>query len=535
MRSSRLPRPTRENGPISTGVIEAAFGAGSQIFTQTTERLSRVFSQAKHIPPVAARLREWRRSWESIHGQDPSQVPRGESLFIHQTYLALLARLIARRFVSPRRPISGAEEMQEIISGDYFSRRGIGNFGEGDLFSWLSIEPRWGLALENLVLETVQSLSDALAPYDFTQATPGIMDGLYRRTVPDAPLPPRWLAEYIVEEELGLAKDPGSDPRPTPTRRGMKSDLSLLDPACGTGVFLSAAVGTLSRTMTELGSHPLDILFGMPQKVQGMDSDPLAVAMARLNYLLALGDLVQQEHPPILVPVYLADATQVLSPNPDAPDDGAVSVVTPAGKFPLPDPVIENPMMLDWVLGRLTNYMDGAQLRLHVQSEDEAVQEVLNAYYNYLTAPKPRTPVPDALAPTQADILLETARSLVKLHIQGEGSLWLHMVQNNSAPQAFTRRRFDRIATSGTGTFFEMCTSLYLNPQGCIGMLMTKAEAAPCSARRRLVGLEDVLPDTALLVTGPEQRARLELTGSPISNESHWAEAKAVVRVADDI
>ena len=174
-------------------------------------------------------------------------------------------------------------------------------------------------------------------------------------------------------------------------------------------------------------------------------------------------------------------------------------------------------------------------MRLHVQSEEEAVQEVLNAYYNYLTAPKPRTPVPEPLTQKQADILLDSARSLVKLHIRGEGSLWLHVVQNIAAPAVFSRCGFDRLAGSGDGDFFEMCSSLFLRPPGRAAMLMTRDEAAAGSAGRRLVALEGVLPDAALLVIGPEQRARLEPTGERVPDDSSWATAKAIVRLVDDV
>ena len=122
------------------------------------------------MPQVSTRFREWQRCQSAIHGHEPP----GEETFIHQTYLALLARLLARRFVAPRRPFSSDEELLEVINVDYFSRRGIGNFGEGDIFSWIPPEDRWELDLDDLALETVQGLADDLAPYDLGDALPGI-------------------------------------------------------------------------------------------------------------------------------------------------------------------------------------------------------------------------------------------------------------------------------------------------------------------------------------------------------------------------
>ena len=259
----------------------------------------------------------------------------------------------------------------------------------------------------------------------------------------------------------------------------------------------------------------MDVLFEAPERVRGMDGDPLSVALARLNYLLALGEQVQQAHPPFLVPVYLADAGNIPKPRPAGSDDLALTVSTAAGEFPLPMPVIDNPLMLDWLLGRLTNYMDGAKMRLHAQSEDLAVQEVLNAYYNYLTAPKLRTPVPDALTPRQADTLLETARKLVHLHVRGEGTLWLHMVQNLAAPAIFSRAGFDRLAGQGPAAPLEATSASYLRPGGRAAMLTSPIETPPA------------------IITSAERTVRLEIEGRPIPNNSSWADVDSSVRVVE--
>jgi len=214
--------------------------------------------------------------------------------------------------------------------------------------------------------------------------------------------------------------------------------------------------------------------------------------------------------------MYLADADSIPKSGSTDPIDPGVTLSTTAGDFPLPGPFIENPLMLDWVPGRLTNYMDGAQLRLHVQSEDLAVQEVLNAYYNYLTAAKPRTPVPDALTPQQADTFLETARIVVQLHIRGEGTLWLNMVQNLAAPAIFSHARFGRLGGQGSATLLETSSASYLRPSGRAAMVTSGDEAA------------------SAVVTGFERTVRLDVEGGSISHGSSWSDAKSGVRLTEE-
>ena len=114
---------------------------------------------------------------------------------------------------------------------------------------------------------------------------------------------------------------------------------------------------------------------------------------------------------------------------------------------------------------------------------------------------------------------METARSLVHLHIRGEGTLWLHMVQNLAAPAVFSHLGFDRLAGHGSAALFETCSALYLRPEGRFAVVASPAEAAS---------------EPALMVTSPERTVRLQIEGRPISHESSWADAKAGVRVVEE-
>lgn len=105
---------------------------------------------------------------------------------------------------------------------------------------------------------------------------------------------PDWLAEHVLDE-LEYDGDPG---------------LRLLDPACGSGTFLVAAIrrvrawakqpGRAAPTTEELRSLIL-------QGVVGFDRNPLAVLAARANYILAIRDLFSGEPLPG-IPIYEADS-----------------------------------------------------------------------------------------------------------------------------------------------------------------------------------------------------------------------------------
>ena len=192
---------------------------------------------------------------------------------------------------------------------------------------------------------------------------------------------------------------------------------------------MARAVGAAADGRLAWGQDLMEALLDISGQFLGMTPDPLASTVASTAFLFALGETAKGPHPPILIPVYLADAARV--PQERRAGNGELSyVIEAAGGIIMPEQVAADPLYLDWLLGRLPNYQRGAALRLRAQPEAEAVQEVLNAWYNYLISPKARTPIPEPLTPADADVMVEAARTLIVAY-----GLWLRPGSAPPRPQ----------------------------------------------------------------------------------------------------
>lgn len=87
---------------------------------------------------------------------------------------------------------------------------------------------------------------------------------------------------------------------------------ALLDPSCGSGTFLFHAVRRFLAAAEADGQSVSEALRSVSRHVQGMDLHPVAVTLARVTYLLAIGRdrLTSEGRGPLFVPVYLGDSVQ---------------------------------------------------------------------------------------------------------------------------------------------------------------------------------------------------------------------------------
>jgi SAM-dependent methyltransferase len=104
---------------------------------------------------------------------------------------------------------------------------------------------------------------------------------------------PDWLAAKITARAL-------TDPL---TQR-------VLDPACGSGTFLFHAIRRKLAAAEDAGWARAAAVAACVEQVRGLDLHPIAVIIARVTWLLALGPAIEERAGELHVPVYLGDAMQ---------------------------------------------------------------------------------------------------------------------------------------------------------------------------------------------------------------------------------
>jgi hypothetical protein len=215
-------------------------------------------------------------------------------LIVKLTLVHAIANLRGRESPLARQTGHVGPLVESIFRGDHFSALEVTDPWCGEPFDWL-VSAR-SPDLDMAVAETSARIAryDPLAVIAYAAGGGDLFKPLYESLFPRAVrhalgeyYTPAWLAEHVLDQ-VGY--------------QGQATD-RLLDPTCGSGTFLLAALKRWRHS-----SVPTTL------PIVGFDLHPLAVATARANYLLSVADLFQP-NARIDVPVFARDA--ILAPSPD--------------------------------------------------------------------------------------------------------------------------------------------------------------------------------------------------------------------------
>ncbi|MCX6651189.1 MAG: N-6 DNA methylase [Methanomassiliicoccales archaeon] len=397
----------RDRIPPKSKEIVNDFGEDSPIFNSAMADMKIAWEVAK--PLSSAIFEEWSRYLSAVYGERIDS----EDLFLRHTYIATFAKFMVYSYYSGG-AIPSAEEIADVLSGTAFKELGIKNFLEEDFFSWLSRNEleRKGELISWKIIEGFER-------YDLTLLNEDVLKAMYQELVdPESRhdlgeyYTPDWLAEYVVEEmNVGV-------------------DSRSLDPSCGSGTFLAFLI----RKKIELSTlSPAETLNRILDTVIGFDIHPLAVLVAKANYLMALGKLLESRVTDIKIPIFLANSIVF----PEATMDIEKRIVVyryPASdgiSLAVPESIIVSGLVED-VIDALNDYAKSV-----IAGKTTTDKEWFSSYLFTIN------PKISSLGQETVDILWETCNNLIKLINLNKDTIYGYIIKNVYKPA--TSGKFDII------------------------------------------------------------------------------------------
>jgi SAM-dependent methyltransferase len=346
-------------------------------------------------------------------------------LFIDHTLLVTTAKVIGHAVLGIQLDDPDLT-VRTLMSGALFTQAKIAGVIEPDFFDWITEVPEGE--------QFIKRLARHLSRFDWQEVDHDILKHLYESIIPQATrhqlgeyYTPDWLAEAIIAERVQ---------HPLSQR--------VLDASCGSGTFLFHAIRSYLTAAEAAGDNAADAISGVVAHVLGIDVHPVAVTLARITYLLAIGNHRLQFRPAFTVPVFLGDSLRwgqevdlltydykglsvSTRLDPDSFVTGPAGPSQPefADQLNFPDEIVADASRFDFLVARL------AQLA---------------------TSREPGSPVPP-LADTfemfgvragDRSILTQTFANICRLHDDGKDHIWGYYVRNLARP-AWLARRANRV------------------------------------------------------------------------------------------
>lgn len=262
----------------------------------------------------------------------PADIELSAKLFVTHTFHSLLMKLIAAEIVAAHGMASSTSLIHGLLAidkddtlietlrtdvenGGFFDAVGLHGFVEEAIFSWYLDATNKKTVRTSLCL-AIRALLAQLSVYRFdtiekTGRSRDVLRDFYQDLVPEELrkslgefYTPDWLVEHSVAK-LGYSDDEWLAAR-------------LLDPTCGSGSFLLEAIEQKRRSAHAAGWDAGRTVDMLTTTIWGFDLNPLAVQSSRVNFLIAIADLLQQcKGKDVEIPVLLADAVYSPAPHPE--------------------------------------------------------------------------------------------------------------------------------------------------------------------------------------------------------------------------
>ncbi len=399
----------REKASSTPEVVGKGFAPGTVEYESAVSAIRNLYQENRAAETVKIK----RALWESLLSVALGEIDGVDldDLFVRHTYLVTVIGMITQASFGIDIEALAAQDPDDLLRGDTFrDSTGLVDIVESDFFAWL---------VEVDAQETIRRIARHVSSFEWGDTQADLASVLYQTVIPSSErqklgeyYTPPWLAAAIVESAVA---EPLSD--------------RVLDPACGSGSFLVAAIRRAVEAARQGGLSDGETLARLQKQVCGIDVHPVAVHLARAAWVMAARDVISGAGGSITdvaVPVYLGDSLQLLHDTQSflTVEDVVVPATgDPKGRsltFPLS--LVNRPRVFGPLMGRIAADIaagDGPGRAL------EEFAEHLDTH--------------------EAEVMATTAAKLADLHADELNHIWAYYTRNLVRPIVIAEEKVDAI------------------------------------------------------------------------------------------
>ena len=415
--------------PADRASVEQYLGPQSAAYQRDIDTLAALYASAADYETIKVKRRLWFDLLRAALGEIAHDQTALNNLFIRHTYLSLVIGMaVQASFRIDIRQVAETDPSDLLQGRRFRDATGLSGVIESDFFAWPD---------EVGGHDLIKTLARRVARFDWQNAPPDIAAILYETVIPPDErrtlgeyYTPHWLARTMVQE---LVDDPLNQ--------------RALDPACGSGTFIAAAVthfleaaNTPSPSLIRHsgGSRnpdaaealdPKELLDRLRDAVTGIDVHPAAVHLARAAWALAarpaIDAAVQAGYDASgSAPVYLGDALQLRFRTGDlfAAQQVTIQVEDESNStLTFPVSLVDRADTFDSLMSQVAADIERGDDPL-LALDDHGISD------NH-----------------ERQTLTQTIATLQRLHSEGRNHIWAYYTRNLVRPVALSRTKVDVI------------------------------------------------------------------------------------------
>ena len=412
--------------PDREGIAEH-FGPGSPSYQRDIAALKALYQESAGLETIRVKRRLWYDLLRTALGEiayttegmsEEAQarlaavgigVEEMDDLFVRHTYLgAVIGMVVQASFGIDIRRLAETDPADLLQGRELYRATGLQGVLESDFFAW-PIEVG-GIAL-------LQTLARRVARFNWAKAPPDTAATLYETVIPPEErrqlgeyYTPAWLARIMVRE---LVDDPLNQ--------------RVLDPACGSGTFVTEAVSHFIEAASGTTWEPREVLNRLREAVTGIDVHPVAVHLARASWTLSARPAISAAgaagwEDALTIPVYLGDALQLRFRTGDMFAENEITIQTGDDEnteLVFPVNLVERAEDFDALMGDVSAYIEGGGDPL-LALDDNGI-----------------------LGAAERKVMAGTIGVMQRLHDEGRNHIWAYYTRNMVRPVALSRAKVD--------------------------------------------------------------------------------------------